>query len=48
VFVPGARWTSRPGLRAHLRYRGYLPGPDQMYGRYHITDANGFYTQANA
>jgi uncharacterized membrane protein (UPF0182 family) len=38
-----------PGLRAHLRYpEDLFRVQTNMYGRYHITDANGFYTQANA
>ncbi len=50
LFVPGTQMdTLNPGLRAHLRYpEDLFRVQTNMYGRYHITDANGFYTQANA
>jgi uncharacterized protein len=50
LFSPGAQMDKDvPGLRAHLRYpEDLFRVQTNMYGRYHITDANGFYTQANA
>ncbi len=50
LFVPGTQMDKLdPGLRAHLRYpEDLFRVQTNMYGRYHITDANGFYTQANA
>ena len=50
LFVPGTQMDKlNPGLRAHLRYpEDLFRVQTNMYGRYHITDANGFYTQANA
>jgi uncharacterized protein len=41
--------TLNPGLRAHLRYpEDLFRVQTNMYGRYHIVDPDGFYTQANA
>jgi uncharacterized protein len=38
-----------PGLRPHLRYpEDLFRVQTNMYGRYHLSDANSFYTQANA
>ena len=50
LFTPGDQMDKLdPGLRAHLRYpEDLFRVQTNMYGRYHITDPNGFYTQANA
>jgi uncharacterized membrane protein (UPF0182 family) len=50
LFTPGDQMDKlNPGLRAHLRYpEDLFRVQTNMYGRYHLTDPNGFYTQANA
>jgi uncharacterized protein len=47
LFTPGKNMS--PDLQAHLRYpEDLFRVQTNMYGRYHITDPNGFYTQADA
>jgi uncharacterized membrane protein (UPF0182 family) len=50
LFTPSAKMdTLDPGLRTHLRYpEDLFRVQTNMYGRYHIIDPDGFYTQANA
>jgi uncharacterized protein len=50
LFTLGSQMDSLdPGLRAHLRYpEDLFRVQTNMYGRYHIVDPDGFYTQANA
>jgi len=50
LFTSGDKLDSiYPGLREHFRYpEDLFRVQTNMYGRYHITDPNGFYTQANA
>jgi uncharacterized protein len=50
LFTPSDKMdTLDPGLRAHLRYpEDLFRVQTNMYGRYHIIDPDGFYTQANA
>jgi uncharacterized membrane protein (UPF0182 family) len=47
LFTPGSQMD--PGLRAHMRYpEDMFRIQTNMFGRYHLTDPNDFYTQANA
>ncbi len=47
LFTPGSKMD--PALQAHLRYpEDLFRVQTNMYGRYHLTDPNDFYTQANA
>jgi uncharacterized membrane protein (UPF0182 family) len=50
LFTPANQMDKlNPGLQAHLRYpEDLFRVQTNMYGRYHLTDPNGFYTQANA
>jgi uncharacterized protein len=50
LFTPSSKMdTLDPGLRAHLRYpEDLFRVQTNMYGRYHLIDPDGFYTQANA
>jgi uncharacterized membrane protein (UPF0182 family) len=47
LFTPGSQMD--PGLQAHLRYpEDLFRVQTNMFGRYHLTDPNNFYSQANA
>jgi uncharacterized membrane protein (UPF0182 family) len=47
LFTPGNAMD--PGLRAHMRYpEDLFRVQTNMYGRYHLTTPDDFYTQANA
>ncbi|MDQ1367532.1 MAG: uncharacterized protein QOE57_3574, partial [Acidimicrobiaceae bacterium] len=47
LFTPGKDMD--PGLRAHMRYpEDLFRVQTNMYGRYHLTTPDDFYTQANA
>lgn len=47
LFTPGSQMPA--GLAAHIRYpEDLFRVQTNMYGRYHLTDSNDFYTQANA
>jgi uncharacterized membrane protein (UPF0182 family) len=50
LFTPSSQMDKLdPGLRDHLRYpEDLFRVQTNMFGRYHITDAGAFYTQANA
>jgi uncharacterized membrane protein (UPF0182 family) len=50
LFTPGDQMDRLdPGLRDHLRYpEDLFRVQTNMFGRYHLTDANAFYNQANA
>ncbi|HEX3541574.1 MAG TPA: UPF0182 family protein [Acidimicrobiales bacterium] len=47
LFTPGSKMD--PALKAHIRYpEDLFRVQTNMYGRYHLTNPNDFYTQANA
>ncbi len=47
LFTPSSQMD--PNIRAHLRYpEDLFRIQTNMFGRYHLTDPNNFYTQANA
>ncbi len=47
LFTPGSQMPA--ALQAHLRYpEDLFEVQTNMYGRYHLTDPNDFYTQGNA
>ncbi len=50
LFIPEAKANSLiPGIVAHFRYpEDLFRVQTNMYGRYHLTDANDFYSQAQA